>query len=78
MVIAGITWCLGNGVSYGKTPASLGIQGATLRRRVIEWQDAGTWDGIVAAVTGTVLSLSVTEHAGRVGPPTQLPTGRRH
>ena len=49
-VIAGIAWCKGNGVGYGKAPASLGIQGATLRRRMIDWQAAGARDDIVAAI----------------------------
>ena len=55
-VVAGMAWCLGNGVKYGKAPASLGIQGSTLRRRMIEWQAAGAWDDIVAAITATVLA----------------------
>jgi CRISPR-associated endonuclease Cas1 len=55
-IIAGLTWAIGNGVTLKKVPACLGVDGATLRRRQIEWQNIGVWDEIQAAITESVLS----------------------
>jgi CRISPR-associated endonuclease Cas1 len=56
IVIAAIAWCEGNGVKYGKVPASLGIEAATLRRREAEWKALGAWDEIIDAIRENILS----------------------
>jgi len=55
VIVAGIAWCEGNGVTYGKVPTSLGISSVTMRRRVIEWEKLGVWDDIIGKINKAVL-----------------------
>jgi transposase len=61
--LEGILFVLFSGLPWSAVPAELGVSGITCWRRLAEWQRAGVWEGLLAALVAELEQRDAVDSA---------------